>query len=178
MPTYIGQATAASDLADVRELLEEYIAWTATVESDAPDAPTFQGWQSELANLPGPYEPPAGRLFLARVDGRAAGCVALKPLDARVCELKRLYVRPEFRGRRVGEQLVRRAVDVARSIGYARIVLDSHISMRNAHAIYRALGFRDVDAPADFPERFKPVVVFMENDLMASSAGRDGFLID
>jgi len=170
MATTIEQATTAEDLRELRELLEEYMAWTATVEGDAHDAPTFQGWQSEFANLPGPFAPPAGRLLVARVDGRVAGCVAIKPHDAQVCELKRLYVRPDVRGRGVGEQLVQRAVDDARSIGYDRIILDSHISMTSAHAIYRSLGFRVVTAPADFPERFKPVVVFMENELRPAGA--------
>src|SRR5579872_4679230 len=117
MATTIEQATAVEDLRELRELLEEYMAWTATVEGDAHDAPTFQGWENEFASLPGPFSPPAGRLFVARVDGNVAGCVAIKPHDAHLCELKRLYVRPEFRGRGVGVELVRRAVDEARSIG-------------------------------------------------------------
>ena len=165
MPINIAHAGVVADLADARELLAEYMAWTTTVEGDAHDAPTFQGHREELANLPGPYEPPAGRLFLARVDGRLAGCVAIKPHGTQVCELKRFYVRPEFRGRGIGERLARRALDEARTIGYERVILDSHISMKSAHAIYRALGFRPMDAPADFPERFRPVVVFMEMDL-------------
>jgi carbonic anhydrase len=162
----IAQAGAGTELTEARELLAEYMEWTKTVEGDAHDAPTFQGHREELANLPGPYTAPAGRLLLARVDGRLAGCVALKPHSAQVCELKRFYVRPEFRGRGVGEQLARHALSEARAVGYERIVLDSHISMKSAHAIYRALGFRLVDAPKDFPERFRPVVVFMEMDLI------------
>jgi putative acetyltransferase len=155
----------SADLDAARELLAEYMAWTTTVEGDAHDAPTFAGHAEELASLPGIYVLPKGRLLLARVDGKLAGCAAIKPHDDRVCELKRVYVRPEFRGLGLGVQLVRCALDDARSIGYERVVLDSHISMRGAHAIYRSFGFTVVEAPADFPERFKPVVVFMECDL-------------
>jgi carbonic anhydrase len=161
----IRQIESAADIAAARELLAEYMAWTTTVDGDAHDAPTFQGHDEELANLPGVYVPPMGRLFLARVDDRLAGCVAVKPHDARICELKRFYVRPEFRGRGLGERLARQAVSAAGEIGYERMILDSHISMRGAHAIYQSLGFVFVDAPADFPERFKPVVVFMARDL-------------
>jgi len=165
MPIVIAQVASQADIESVREILAEYMAWTLTVEGDAHDAPTFAGHREELAGVPGVYVPPAGRLFLAREHARTAGCVAIKPHDERVCELKRLYVRPAFRGRGLGEQLVRLAIDEARAIGYQRMILDSHISMRNAHAIYRSLGFGFVDPPADFPERFKPVVVFMERDL-------------
>lgn len=164
MPTDITQVQS-DDLDSARELLAEYMAWTTTVEGDAHDAPTFRGHAEELASLPGIYVPPAGRLFLARVDGKLAGCVAIKPHNARVCELKRFYVRSEFRGKGVGAELAQRAVNEARAIGYEKMVLDSHVSMRSAQAIYRSLGFRLVDTPADFPERFKPVVVFMECDL-------------
>lgn len=160
----------SDDLDSARELLAEYMAWTKTVEGDAHDAPTFAGHAEELASLPGIYALPKGRLLLGRVDGKLAGCVAIKPHDDRVCELKRVYVRSAFRGVGLGAQLVRRAVEEARAIGYERMVLDSHVSMRGAHAIYRSLGFTVVEAPADFPKRFKPVVVFMECDLTTRAA--------
>ena len=165
MSIVITQVESKADIEFAREVLAEYMAWTLSVEGDAHDAPTFRGHREELAELPGVYMPPAGRLFLARETGQTAGCVAIKPNDTRVCELKRLYVRPTFRGRGLGERLVRRAIDEARSIGYKQMILDSHISMGSAHAIYRSLGFGLVDAPADFPDRFKPVIVFMECDL-------------
>jgi GNAT superfamily N-acetyltransferase len=162
MTDTIMQVESDADIESAREILAEYMAWTLSVEGDAHDAPTFQGHGEELASLPGVYVPPAGRLFLARDAGRVAGCVAIKPHDARVCELKRLYVRPAFRKRGLGERLVQTAINEGRNVGYERMILDSHISMRGAHAIYQALGFRFVAGPADFPERFKPVVVFME----------------
>jgi GNAT superfamily N-acetyltransferase len=143
-------------------MMREYLDWTKTVEGDAHDAPTFKGVDNELDTLPGIYGPPLGRLLMATVDGQPAGSVALKPIDEHTVELKRLYVRPAFRGHRIGEQLVDAIVSEARRIGYRRIVLDSHISMTRAHSLYRAAGFSFVDPPADFPDRFKPVVVFME----------------
>ena len=89
----------------------------------------------------------------------------MKPHDNRVCELKRLYVRPAFRGQGLGERLVCRAIDEARAIGYERMILNSHISMRTAHAIYLSLGFGVVDPPPDLPAFFRQAIVFMERDL-------------
>ncbi len=112
--------------------------------------------------MPGIYAPPTGCLLLALQEGEAAGCVALKAHDATTGELKRLYVRPGFRGSDLGHHLITTLIDEARRLKYRRIVLDSHISMTRAHAIYRSAGFRDVNAPHGFPDHLKPVVVFME----------------
>jgi GNAT superfamily N-acetyltransferase len=157
----IAQVETPEQIAAVRELLEEYIDWTRTIEVDAMDAPTFHGVDAEMATLPGVFAPPAGRLLLATYDDRPAGCVAFKRVDASTCELKRFYVRPGFRGQQIGRRLVSRLIDEARAAGYERIVLDSHVSMQAAHRIYRDFGFENVPAPADFPARLKPVVVFM-----------------
>src|SRR5438552_12969532 len=85
----------------------------------------FQGFDQELATLPGVYAPPAGRLLLATADGDVAGCVGLHAIDDGACEMKRLYVRPAFRGLRVGRQLTRAVIAEARDIGYRRIRLDT-----------------------------------------------------
>ena len=111
---------------------------------------------------------------IAKALGCPAGCVVIKSHDERVCELKRLYVRVAFRGRGLGEQL-----SALRSMRRAPSGISEWfstvISMRSAHAIYRSLGFGFVDAPADFPERFKPVILFMERDLSrACGAPLDG----
>ena len=128
-----------------------------------PDLPpTFEGLEEELASLPGSYAPPLGQLFLARHAGQPAGCVALKPAGPAAGELKRLYVRPLFRGLNLGGQLVAAVIQAARQAGYQRLVLDSHKSMSHAHALYRAAGFRDVEPPPDFPAALRPVVVFMQ----------------
>ena len=101
-----------------------------------------------------------------------AGCIALKPHDATTAELKRLYVRPAARGRDLGRLLVTTLLDEARAVGYRRLVLDSHHTMRRAHAIYEAAGFSYVPEPDDFPEHLRGVAVFMELDLAEPSGGR------
>jgi GNAT superfamily N-acetyltransferase len=109
----------------------------------------FQGFDAELASLPGAYAPPRGRLYVGRVAGEAACCVALRPHDAVTAEMKRLYVRDAFRGRGFGKALAERVIADARGIGYAALVLDTLPGMASAQAMYAALGFRDV-APYTF----------------------------
>jgi putative acetyltransferase len=161
----ISQVKSDAQIAAAQELLREYTAWAFTVAAESEQAPTFQGLEEELAELPGIYTPPAGRLLLATHEEEPAGCVGLKGHDAATCELKRLYVRPKFRGLKIGRRLVNRLVEEACTSGYSRIVLDSHRSMKKAHALYRAVGFERVNTPDDFPEALKPVVVFMECDI-------------
>ena len=161
----IDQVRTPDEIAAVGAILREYTTWVMTLEEDSDEAPTFQGLERELATLPGVYAPPGGRLLLASLDGEAAGCFALKPHHDDTGELKRLYVRPEARGHEIGRHLVERLVAEARVAGYRHLVLDSHVSMTRAHDLYRGVGFRVVPAPDDFPERFRPVVVFMEMDL-------------
>ncbi len=158
----ISQANTDADIADVRDLLREYTGWAFTLMVAREVPPTFDGLEEELAGLPGVFVPPAGRLLLARVDGQPAGSIALRPVDATTGELKRLYVRPSFRGLGLGQQLVAAIVQAGRQAGYQRLILDSHATMSHAHALYRAAGFQLVDAPPDFPEAIKPEVVFME----------------
>ncbi len=160
----IVQVTTAAEVEAAREILREYTTW-AFHDHDSSGAPTFADLDRELAALPGRYGPPDGRLLLATVDHSTAGCIALRRHDETSGEVKRLYVRPGFRGHRIGERLVARLLEEARAIGYRRLVLDSYVTMTRAHALYRAAGFRDVPAPADFPEHLKPVVVFMEREL-------------
>ena len=162
----IHQVATADDIAAVQDLISEYTAWALSMlVGDTQRPPTFEGVEEETANLPGIFAPPAGRLLLARGDGRPAGCVALKPHPAGVSELKRMYVRPQFRGLGIGRQLVAALVQAAREIGYRQIILDSHKSMTHAHALYREAGFRDVDAWPGFPEALRPHIVFMKMDL-------------
>ena len=163
----ISQVNSQAEIAAVRELMREYAAWAFTLVPGSEKAPPWKGFDEELANLPGIYAPPAGRLLLAMQDGQAAGCVCLKAHDAATSELKRLYVRPTFRGQNIGLQLVKMLVEEARQARYQRIVLDSHSSMKKAHAIYQEVGFKLTSAPDDFPEDLKPIVVFMACDLSA-----------
>lgn len=104
----------------------------------------YQGFSAELVALPSPYEPLHGALFVAQVDGIAAGCVALKRLDDRTGEMKRLYVRPNFRGLGLATRLIEAIVLAARDAGYRELKLDTLPSMESAQRLYRALGFREI----------------------------------
>jgi GNAT superfamily N-acetyltransferase len=161
----ISQVSTPAEIQDVQGLLREYTAWAFTLAADSDTVPTFEGLEQELATLPGIYAPPTGCLLLPLEDRQPAGCVALKERSATIGELKRLYVRPTFRGRDIGRQLVATVIAQARTSGYRRLILDSHVSMTKAHEIYLAAGFRKASAPSDFPEALKPIAVFMELDL-------------
>ena len=137
-------AVAEAQVAEARRLFEEY---AASLDVDL----CFQGFAQELATLPGKYSPPEGRLLLAVEEGKPAGCVALRPFGSGVCEMKRLYVRPEFRGTGIGRRLVEQIIAEARSAGYERIRLDSLSSMTSAIALYRQFGFRDIPSYRDNP---------------------------
>lgn len=104
----------------------------------------FQNFDRELAGLPGKYAPPSGRLFLAMDGQYAAGCVALRELEAGICEMKRLYLRPPFRRQGVGRQLAEATVTAARETGYERMRLDTLASLKPALALYESLGFQRI----------------------------------
>jgi putative acetyltransferase len=130
----ICQAITPQQMSHARTLFEEYAAWLGIDLS-------FQGFGAELAGLPGLYAPPRGRLLLALAGSKAAGCVALRPLEDTFCEMKRLFVRPAFRGQGLGKLLAERIVEEARSIGYAMMKLDTLPSMQEAIWLYQAFGF-------------------------------------
>ncbi|MCM3900799.1 MAG: GNAT family N-acetyltransferase [Pyrinomonadaceae bacterium] len=136
----IVQAQSPEAIDRTRELFEEYAAWLGLNLC-------FQNFEKELAELPGEYVPPAGRLFLAFEGDQISGCVALRALGDGVCEMKRLYVRPEFRGRGLGRQLTEAVINAARQIGYDRMRLDTLPGkMDRAIAMYRSLGFLEIEA--------------------------------
>src|SRR6266852_4147868 len=132
------QAESRAQIAQARELFLEYA-------QSLGFSLCFQSFEQELAGLPGDYAPPSGRLLLARFQVQLAGCVALHRLEPEICEMKRLYLRPNFRGKGIGRALARTIIDEARDIGYARMRLDTvEPIMKDAVAIYRMLGFKEI----------------------------------
>jgi putative acetyltransferase len=135
---HIFPATSPAHIAQARELFLEYA-------QSLGFSLCFQSFDQELAGLPGDYAPPRGRLLLAEQEGQLAGCVALHPLNDDICEMKRLYLRPQFRGQGLGRQLADTIISEARSIGYASIRLDTvEPVMKDAVAMYRRLGFQEI----------------------------------
>jgi putative acetyltransferase len=145
------RAATIEDLDEIRVMLREYAAW---LEVDL----CFQNFEEELAGLPGEYQPPRGRLLIAE----GAGCVALRAIDDDICEMKRLYVRPEQRGSGLGRRLVLEIISEARAIGYRRMRLDTMPKMDRAQGLYASLGFREIAAYRYNPE---PGARFLELEL-------------
>ncbi|HEX9094424.1 MAG TPA: GNAT family N-acetyltransferase [Coriobacteriia bacterium] len=141
----IVEAQAGEELEQARALVLEYAETRGFPLS-------WQGFDEELASLPGDYSPPAGRLLVAMLDADPVGVVGLRPIDDATCEMKRLYVRPRGRGHRAGRALAERAIADARSIGYRVMLLDTLERMVEANALYSSLGFTETDA-----YRFNPL---------------------
>lgn len=175
----IARADGEADVAQARMLFREY---AAALSVDL----CFQNFESELASLPGEYAPPTGRLYLAFVTASqeggvsdqhdaptaatgisagvagqadATGCVALRKFDSTSCEMKRLYVRPEFRGQGIARGLVEEVMQAARELKYRKVLLDTLPEMAEAQALYRSLGFREVPPYRTYTE---PGVRFFE----------------
>ena len=106
----------------------------------------FQNFNLELALLPGDYAPPEGCILLAEDAGKYVGCVALRPLDKQTCEMKRLFLLPPYRGRKIGQMLVNAIITTARQLGYQRMRLDTITSMQAAIDLYRSFGFQPIEA--------------------------------
>ena len=143
------QAETPSQIAPARELFLEYA-------QSLGFSLCFQNYDHELAGLPGDYAPPEGHLLLAEFGGRIVGCVALHKIESDICEMKRLYLRPQFRGKRLGRALADRIIGEARQIGYRRMRLDTvEPVMKDAVAMYRRIGFREISLTAQIrlPER-------------------------
>jgi ribosomal protein S18 acetylase RimI-like enzyme len=155
MTMRIVRAVTPDDFARARALIDAY-ATSLGVDLE------FQDFSHELAHLPTEYGPPHGVLLIADDAGAALGCIALRALEDRVCEMKRLYVAPEGRGRGVGRALTTEIIAEARRLGYERMRLDTLASMREARQLYASLGFREIE-----PYRYNPLAgtSFMELSL-------------
>jgi len=150
------QTSTPEHIANARELFLEYA-------QSLGFSLCFQNFDKELAGLPGDYAPPEGRLLLTEYEGDLAGCVALHKLDTDICEMKRLYLRPQFRGKGMGRVVAERIIAEARQIGYQRMRLDTvEPVMKDAVAMYRRLGFKDIA-----PYRPNPIAgaMYMELEL-------------
>ncbi|HKD99847.1 MAG TPA: GNAT family N-acetyltransferase [Planctomycetota bacterium] len=137
MTTAVIAAATAEEIPAARTLFEEYARW---LQVDL----CFQGFGRELAELPGRYAPPGGRLLLAHADGEIAGCVALRAIGDGLGEVKRLYVRERWRGIGLGRRLMEAAIAEARAAGHSRLRLDTLPKMATARALYAAMGFREI----------------------------------
>jgi putative acetyltransferase len=155
-PLTFDQAESSAQIGQARELFLEYA-------QSLGFSLCFQNFDLELAGLPGDYAPPDGRLLLATYEGQLAGCIALHKIEAGICEMKRLYLRPQFRGKRLGRALADQIIVEARQIGYQRMRLDTvEPVMKDAVAMYRKTGFREIE-----PYRSNPIAgaLYMELQL-------------
>ena len=136
---------------EVRELFEEYTTLLVKGDPSFRDYLAIQNYDREVLHLEEKYGPPRGRLYLARWQGQTAGCIALRPLDDSSCEMKRLYVRPAFRGRGIARKLVDTILTDARNIGYTELLLDTLPFLTDAIALYEDLGFVHIGCYNDSP---------------------------
>jgi ribosomal protein S18 acetylase RimI-like enzyme len=152
------EARTAAEIEQARRLFRAYAEWLALDLC-------FQGFEQELASLPGSYARPAGRLLLAKLGNEAIGCVGLRPQAPGICEMKRLWVEPGFGGRGLGRALAEAVIDAAHQIGYARMRLDTFPArMPTAQHLYESLGFREI--PPYYHNPFAGVIM-LELELTA-----------
>jgi ribosomal protein S18 acetylase RimI-like enzyme len=136
----IRRAESSEEIKQAQMLFREYEKWFGI-------SLCFQNFDDEVANLPGKYAEPEGRLFLAFADGKLAGCIALRKIDEGICEMKRLFVREDFRGLKLGKILIEKIIEEARKIGYEKMRLDTYPpKMGAAVSLYEFFGFREIPA--------------------------------
>ena len=172
----IVRASTQSHFQAIEELLEEYIAWdadqTAKLGVDPQDFLDFY-YGSEKETLPGEFAPPGGCLLLALLEGQPAGCIGYRQLSEGVCELKRLYVRPEHRGHGIGRLLLVELLEQARLSGYRKVKLETGKFMAEAHQLYQSLGFEFCAPYFERPEALREFTYFMELSLDESRKTND-----
>ena len=162
-------ARSKKDYQQVAALMRAFIEWHG--ERHAADRHIVESYfdpvafADELDNLPGKFAEPRGRLLVAEEDGKIAGCVALRDLGDGACEMKRMFVYPEFHGRGVGQLLGRALIGEAKAIGYRKMLLDTGPEQREAQGLYRKLGFKDIEPYYELSAELRNWLVFMELDL-------------
>jgi GNAT superfamily N-acetyltransferase len=153
----IRQAVSAEEIENARKLFREYETWLGM-------SLCFQNFEDEVAGLPGKYAPPKGRLYLAYIGDEVTGCIALREIAEGICEMKRLYLRDNARGRGLGNRLIEKLIDDAREIGYRKMRLDTYPpKMGKAVSLYESHGFRPIEKYYDNPHEG---VLFMELELL------------
>jgi len=156
MVSEIVQAESDSDIEDTGAIFREYEQWLGM-------SLCFQSFEEELADLPGKYAPPTGRLYLARINGETVGCIALRQIEVGICEMKRLYLRDSARGKGIGVTLIEKVIADAREIGYEKMRLDTYPpKMGKAVGLYESHGFYKIPPYYHNPH---PGVLFMEKML-------------
>lgn len=136
---------------EVRTLFQEYTEMLIAGDPSFREYLALQNYEAELAHLEEKYGPPDGRLYLAYWEGALAGCIGLRKMDETTCEMKRLYVRPQFRGKHIGERLVEQIIGEAKTIGYTVMLLDTLPFLDSAIRLYRGFGFYEVSRYNDNP---------------------------
>ena len=147
---------------EVGELFSEYTDMLVAGEPSFKEYLAIQNYEEELGHLESKYGAPFGRLYLAYYDDELAGCIGLRKIDGQNCEMKRLYVRPEFRGKRIGNRLVQKIIEDARQIGYSCMLLDTLPFLESAVRIYQSYGFYEIESYTDSPIDSS---IYMKKDL-------------
>ena len=159
-------ATSEEHLDHVRNLINSFLKWHLKRHLEDIDLINEyfdpKAFEKELASLPGKYSKPEGRLLLAFYNDQPAGCVALKKIDDHSCEMKRMFVYPEFHGKGIGYALAKAIIDEAKKIGYSTIKLDISIRQIEAQKLYQGFGFKNIEAYYELPDKQKKWLVFME----------------
>ena len=162
------QADTQEQIQRFQELVAEYKAWDIEMSGRMglnEDTLLDFGYKESDHELVAEFAPPGGRLLLASFDGHVAGCAGLRRLSPEIGEIKRVYVRPAFRRKRVGRALIEAVISAARTIGYRKLRLETAGFMEGAQALYRSLGFDLIEPYREIPEVMRHLGVFMELNL-------------
>ena len=155
----IRETVSNADLEQIKKMFRQYFTW---ITDDNKINMSYQGIETELDSLPGKFSSPEGCLLIAEVDDHPVGCVALRSFEPGTCEMKRLFVKPEFRSKGVGMALAKRVITEAKKRGYNKMLLDTGDFMVAAQKLYSSLGFKTTNQYYEVPEEVLKRTVFME----------------